>query len=157
MFQCCSSLPCQRNPVHSGAGIRLYIILPSCWQGRYSRCQRNPLSQPPCLLLRDSWRHFQRCSCPAAFWEMQSFVSDRRKAMWREQHWNRVTDCQQGMASLTIMLSFVSLSPSSLSILSLSFSPLLFSIIPLLQPGIWKGLEWLSWDRRRRSWAASKQ
>lgn len=133
MFQCWSSLPCQRNPVHSGAGSFLCIILPSRWQGHYSRCQSIPLSQPPCLLLRESWRHFQRCGCPAAFWEMESFVSDRFKAMWRKQHWNRVTECQQGIVSLTITLSFVTLSPSSLSILSLSFSPLLFSLNLLLQ------------------------
>lgn len=114
VFQCWSSLPCQRNPVHSGAESPLRILLPSCWQGRYSRCQRNPLSQPPRLLLRESWRHFQRRGCPADLWEMQSFVSDRCKAMWREQHWNHVTECQQSIASLTITLSFVSLSPLSL-------------------------------------------
>lgn len=87
-----------------------------------------PLSPPPSLLLRESWRHFQRCGCPAAFWEMQSFVSDRCKAMWREQHWNRVTECQQGIASLTIMLSFVCLSPSSFCQSHHSLSLLLFSL-----------------------------
>lgn len=101
--------------------------------GLYSRCHSNPLSQPPYLLLRESWRHFQRCGCTAAFWEMQSFVSDRHKAMWREQHWNRVTECQQGIASLTIMLSFLCPPPSSVNHITLFFSSSFLSIVSLSQ------------------------
>lgn len=156
VFQCWSSLRCQRNPVHCSAGNLLCISLPFRWQGRYGSCQCIPLSPAPCLLLRESWRHFQICGCPVAFWEMQSFVSDRRMAKWSEQHWNHVTECHQGTTSCNnnaVLCIFVPILPLSIFSLALRFIYLSF----FYKPGIWKRLEWLSWDRRRRLWAASKQ
>lgn len=43
VFQCWSSLHCQRNPVHCSAGNLLCISLPFRWQGRYGSCQWTPL------------------------------------------------------------------------------------------------------------------
>lgn len=158
LFQCWSSLRCQRNPVLASARNLLCISLPSRWQGRYGSCQCIPLSPSPCLLLGESWRHFQRYGCPVAFWEMQSFVNDRRMAKWSEQHWNHVTECHLGTTSCNnnaVLCIFVPLLP--LSILPLSLSLLFISrSFFFYEPGIWKRLEWLSWDRRRRLWAASK-
>lgn len=135
VFQCWSSLRCQRNPVHSSAGNPLFISLPSCWQGRYGSCQCIPLSPPPCLLLRETWRHFQRYGCPVAFWEMQSFVSDRHMAKWSEQHWNHVTECHWGTASCNnnaVLCIFVPIHPLSILPLSL-FSSSFLSLILLLR------------------------
>lgn len=125
LFQCWSSLRCQRNPVLASARNLLCISLLSRWQGRYGSCQFIPLSPSPCLLLGESWRHFQRCGRPVAFWEMQSFVNDRRMAKWSEQHWNHVTECHLGTTSCNnnaVLCIFVSLCQSSHSLfLSTSF------------------------------------
>lgn len=153
MFQCWSSLPCQRNPVHSNTRNLYCNSLPSRWQGRYSSCHCIPYGSPSCLLLGD------RDGCAWAFWEMQSFVSDRRMAKWSEQHWTHVTDCHQGMVSCnnnTVFCIFLSQSSLCQSCHTLPL-PLFSLSFFFYKPGIWKRLEWLSRDRRRRSWAASKQ
>lgn len=159
MFQCWSSLPCQRNPVHCRARSLLCISLPSRWQGRYRCCQSNPLKPTSLFVAEGELETFPEMwlSCcllgnaVLCEWQMQGNVEI---ATLESCHW--VSAGYRVLNNNAVFCMFVPI--FLLSIPSLSFSPLILSL-PFLfyTPGIWKRLEWLSWDRRRRSWAASKQ